>query len=141
MINRFNEIDKALSAFSFSKLQEFFFILNILDQQNIVISEFKEYVIERQKNIQNDLKEQNKESVKYQLKWERKGKKCPDCNSTMNFYRVNTGPRDKVDGNYKAQWFCNNCYTDEYTIESYESIYASIMGNDDNLKYGLILNE
>ncbi len=125
--NRVNEINNALTVFGFSTLQETVFVLNTLISKGIEIEEFKEYVSIKQKNIENDLKKQNEEFMKQQNKWMAKGEKCPECQTLMMLYRVNTTTRDQVGGDYKSQWFCPTCYYDRYSNVPFEVVYNSIM--------------
>ena len=123
------EIELALSAFSFQSLQELFFILNVLNDKNIDVDEFKEFFVEKQKQNEQNIKQQNEDYVKFHLKWKRKAEKCPDCNESMGLYRVNTGPRDNVGDNYKSQWFCTKCGADILSEIPYEQLYKKIMSN------------
>ena len=46
---------------------------------------------------------------------------CPECGELMGLWRVNSGPRDQVGGDFKTQWVCS----DEETC-GYQGDYSEL---------------
>jgi len=93
-------IDQILAAFTKSQLQTFRNILQVLALNERTIVEALEYV---------NVITQPKQGV-------RLAKFCPECESPMRLFQVNTPNRaTEVGGGYKSQWQCLGCGHDIFS--------------------------
>lgn len=88
--------------FSFSQLQNFVTLIQILENENITIAELQEYV-ERKKLFLIEQNQRHRErNINEITQWERNAKKCPQCQSIMGLMPVNTMPSNQVGGEWKS---------------------------------------
>ena len=109
-------MERIVAAFTLKTLQSALVLYRWLEKNNKTIDDLEIYVKE---------KKQKKHFL---------GKHCPECNSTMYLYPVNTGRRDRVGGKYKSMWACGNligCGHEEYNKETVMHIVKSLNSKGD----------
>lgn len=104
-------IEKLLEpfGFTFGQLQDMVTLLEHLEKNAVPIESFIKYVKEKKiKKTKTTSCDQGKRNTL----------KCPECNTAMNLFPVNTSPRDQTGDDSKSVWICPKCWHDEYSTKS-----------------------
>ena len=121
-------IEKLLEpfGFTFGQLQDIITLLDHLEKNNVSVEEFTEYVenekIERVKK-QKIFEKEQKKSIE---EWQKIALKCPECNTIMGLYPVNTHTGDQTGDESKSMWQCPKCWHDEYSTKTIQEQFDEI---------------
>lgn len=126
--NRKARLKKLLSPFNLSigKKQDLGTILKVLRKAGVSYDTVISYVDNlREKKIKEDgnLKATIK---KIQEKWKEKAVKCPDCETIMTLFNVNTRPNNQVNGEYKSAWQCPECEFENYNKKTTQEVIKGL---------------
>jgi len=126
---REEKINRKLSVFGFSGLQNLITLFDILQKENIGIEEVREFVKSSIRIRESNTTRQIKEMERRTKLWNKNTHPCPDCKKPLMLRSITT-PRGKenVKG-YTCHWYCSGetCVFEEYTKEDFQEIYKKIM--------------
>lgn len=105
-------------GFTFGQLQDIATLLNHLEINNVSIEVFIEYVEDQKKERVKSIKEQRINLKTAKEKWQRIALKCPECNTAMSLYPVNSQTGDQAGDGLNSQWQCPKCWYDEYSTKT-----------------------
>lgn len=100
-------IEELLQPFSFGQLQDMSTLLQSLENYGISTGDFREYV--RQEKFK-------KTGINRNIL------KCPNCQSLINLYPVNTTPANQTGDNSKSVWVCLKCHFEKFNTESLQEV-------------------
>ena len=115
---------KLLEPFSFNlgQLQDISTLLEHLKGNNIPIESFIGYVKQEKINKLKANERVGEERKKVEAQWSKIAIKCPDCETSMFLFQVNTNPRDQIGGDLKSQWYCRKCEYAQYSKKTVQEI-------------------
>jgi len=97
------DFEKNMAVFNFAQHQDFLTYFNLLQKFNWTFNDVKKYIQTKNKN--------SKRQVKNILS-------CPNCQTPMILYPVNTTPATQTGDNSKSVWTCPKCNEDRYSTKS-----------------------
>jgi len=106
-------------GFSFGRLQDIATLIKQLKRNHIPVIKFVEYV-EQEKTNRAKINKSNKK------RWEQNTLKCPDCQSPMNLFPVNTVPGDQTGDGSQSVWMCPKCGETVYNLETVAEILTGM---------------
>lgn len=113
-------------GFSFGQLQDISTLLKHLEKNNVSIKDFIEYIAELKIKEAENREHNKKIAKKHKEQWQKIALKCPECNTTMNLYPVNTHTGDQTGDGSKSMWQCPKCWYDEYSTKSIREQFEEI---------------
>ncbi len=90
-----------LSVFGSKQIEEFFQIIDELEDKGITVEAFRKWWQRGQDRLVKARKQ-----LQQTKKWKMLARNCPDCGGLMVLYPVNSNKKDRVDGDYKSMWLC-----------------------------------
>lgn len=137
MMKKTNEdLSRLLAAFRRETLENFFTLSSFLKSENISPRQLKSYlewkteqinVVKVKKQKEND--KRIKEAKEQFIKWQRKVKKCPLCDTPLMLNKISILKGNANREGWRSLWSCPNedCLFEEYSKEFADKIYTEIM--------------
>jgi len=119
-----DDIDRALAVFGRGHLQDLLTLSDHLRSLGLTMEDARRH-LDRLRGA-NRQAERHRRRMMYA--YARRAKACPACGAPMSLYPVNSGPRDQVGGDWRAQWLCPNprCAETLYVTETTTQIMRAL---------------
>jgi len=102
--------NRITEVFRFGVVQDCGTLIKLLLDSDVTIEAFLNWLEEEKRRYKPPPRSRVPRPPREVLK-----RKCPSCGKWLHLAEVNHSPRCRVGGDYKSQWFCPNCWWDEYS--------------------------